>query len=120
MLGRIIEIEADAWLGIVWKYHLKNSKNGRIGKREIFFRAPGLVENLRRTGKGGFLVGLLMVIDDGFNPIVDVLAKYPSAQRFLNRLIYLVGRLPEIFDEYYPDPRLREFAYWTRGPIQYM
>ena len=77
------------------------------------------MDNLRRTGKGGFLVGVPVVIDDGFNPIVDVLAKYPTAQRLLNRLIYLVGRLPEIIDEYYPHPRLREFAYWTRGPIQH-
>ena len=86
----------------------------------MFLRAAGLVDNIRRSGKGGFLVAVFMVIDpdDGFNPIVDVIFKYPYVQRLLSRLIYALGRLPEIIDEYcYPSPRLREFAYWTReGP----
>lgn len=85
----------------------------------MFLRAPGLVDNIRRTGKGGFLVAVPMVIEEGFNPAVDVLFKYPFVQRFLSRLIYALGRLPEIIDEYcYPSPRLREFAYWTRDAIQ--
>ena len=77
------------------------------------------MDNIRRTGKGGFLVAVPMVIEEGFNPAVDVLFKYPFVQRFLSRLIYALGRLPEIIDEYcYPSPRLREFAYWTRDAIQ--
>ena len=85
----------------------------------MFLRAPGLVDNIRRSGKGGFLVGVPMVIDDGFNLAVDMIFKYPYVQRLLSRVIYMLGRLPEIIDEHcYPSPVLREFAYWTRDGFQ--
>ena len=109
---------SETGTGIVWKYHLKNSKNGRIGLREPFLRAPGLVDNIRRTGKGGFLIAVPMVVDEDFNPAVDVIFKYPMVKRLLSRLVYSVGLLTEFVGQFFPSPRLQALAYWSRDAVR--
>ena len=109
---------SETGTGIVWKYHLKNSKNGRIGLREPFLRTPGFADNIRRTGKGGFLIAVPMVVDEDFNPAVDVIFKYPLVKRLLSRLIYSVELLTEFIGQFYPSPRLKAIAYWSRDAVQ--
>jgi hypothetical protein len=72
----------------IWKYHLKG---GRKGESEILMNAPGIVDNLKPNGKGGYLVAVAVPIGPNFDPMADLLGKLPAVQRFSARLVYAVG-----------------------------
>ena len=71
---------------LVHKYHLTGPKKGQ---NEVLFRAPGNPDNIKPNGKGGFLVGVVVVQHgDKLNPFQDLVFPYPRIARFIVRTFY--------------------------------
>ncbi len=59
----------------------------RRGATEEFARMPGLPDNVKSNGRGGFLVGVpLKLLLGEIDPIWDGLLRYPRLCRFVARL----------------------------------
>ncbi len=104
-------LAAECSTGKVFKYHLSGKNKG---KSELLMQLPGMIDNLTRNGKGGYLVGMPGIVDE-FNPLADVVMRYPLFQKFLSRLVFAVSAIPETLNKYFPHPAFDEFAYWSKN-----
>lgn len=76
----------------IHKYHLSGPKKG---SSEIFIDGlPGLPDNVKKDGKGNFLVSLVTAIDDSHPLIFHVIAPFPNIRKFIARFFHLVEKIP--------------------------
>jgi len=97
---------------IYCRYWLKGPK---AGQDEVFLdNLPGMPDNLRRTGNGGFYVPLVAPRFKVMPVLSDVIAPYPIIRRFLARLICLIQMPAKLVNTYYPNIYTGTFKYMVQ------
>ena len=87
-------------------------KGPKAGQHEIFVDGlPGMPDNLRRSGNGGFYVPLITPRFRTMPVLSDVIAPYPVVRKFLARLICLLQAPAKLVNKYYPNPYTGGFTY---------
>nr|CAD7264043.1 unnamed protein product [Timema shepardi] len=70
------------------RYYLKGPKKGQ---KDIFLDGlPGLPDNLKSNGRGGFYVPLIVGRDMNHSVLTQQLAPYPTVRKFLARVLALL------------------------------
>lgn len=64
---------------------------------------PGLPDNLKPDGKGGFLVPLLIGRDEEHPSLVQSIAPFPLIRKAIARLMGSTELLFQTIDKYYPN-----------------
>ncbi|CAG9860313.1 unnamed protein product, partial [Phyllotreta striolata] len=84
----------------VHRYYLKGPKKGT---HDIFIEGlPGLVDNIQSDGGDGFILPLVETVTDDHPSFVHVLLEFPTARKFIARLMGLGELAIETVDKYYP------------------
>ncbi|CAH0550988.1 unnamed protein product [Brassicogethes aeneus] len=82
------------------RYYLKGPNKG---KQEVFIDGlPGLPDNLRSDGKGGYLVPLVIAADADHPNIPHIFAPFPKIRKVVARLFGLLDLCFETLNNYYP------------------
>jgi hypothetical protein len=94
----------------IHRYYLKGSKKGH---RDIFIDGlPGLPDNLKSDGQGGFLVPLI-VFRDKSNPVIfQSLGPFPLLRKFIARILALLEMSFEQIDKIYPNYYAKRIVHW--------
>lgn len=94
-------IVAETFSSRLLKYHLQGAKKGT---HEIFIDGlPGLPDNLRADGKGGFFVPLVLSRDDEHPVLLQSFAPFPMLRKAIARFMGLTQLLFRKIDQYYPN-----------------
>jgi hypothetical protein len=94
----------------IHRYYLKGPKKGSW---DIFIDGlPGLPDNLKSDGQGGFLVPLV-VFRDKNNPVLfQSLGPFPLLRKFIARVLALLEMPFEQIDKIYPNSYTKSIVHW--------
>ncbi|KAK3932460.1 Adipocyte plasma membrane-associated protein [Frankliniella fusca] len=85
----------------VMRFDLKGNKKGILS---VFAEGlPGLPDNIRIDGQGGFYVSLVVPADESHPALPIVLAPFPNIRKFLSRVIFLLELPFAQINKYYPN-----------------
>lgn len=88
----------------ILRYYLKGAKKGT---HDVFIDGlPGMPDNLNSDGKGGFLVPLVVAVDQDHPCVPQMLSQFPLFRKFIARIFGLVEGIFSFVDRVYPN----EFA----------
>lgn len=91
-------------------------KGPMAGSTEVFLDGlPGLPDNLRSNGKGGFFVPLVAPRFKTFPSPHELLAPYPLVRRFLARLLSLIELPFELIHRNFPNEITGRITYWVNN-----
>lgn len=74
---------------------------------------PGLPDNVRSNGKGGFYVTLVTPRTKNMPAISDLIAPYPVVRRLFARILYLLEVPFELVHRYYPNFYSGIITHWV-------
>jgi len=81
----------------VLRYYLEGPNKG---KQDVFVdRLPGIPDNLRANGKGGYYISLILPSD----PMREMLGGYPFVRRILLRVHHALVRSVRFLEQYLPN-----------------
>ena len=94
---------------VVFRYNLKGANKGTL---QVFAEGlPGVPDNVRIDGLGGFYVSLVMPADKTHPCLPVVLGTFPNIRKFLARVLYLL-ELPFVqINNLYPNYFCRRAAH---------
>ncbi|XP_066996419.2 adipocyte plasma membrane-associated protein Hemomucin [Anabrus simplex] len=94
----------------IHRYYLKGPKQGT---NDIFIDGlPGLPDNLKSDGEGGFFVPLVAA-RDAMQPVVSqILGPYPIVRKFLARLMAMIEMPFHYVNRIYPNYYTKRAAHW--------
>ncbi|OXA61030.1 Adipocyte plasma membrane-associated protein [Folsomia candida] len=101
----------------VLRYYLKGETKG---KSDIFIdRLPGLPDNVRPNGKGGFYIVLISPRVASEVSLVDLIGPLPLVRRFICRILHLVVASLQFVDSFFPSTVTREWIAYVQhvGPL---
>lgn len=102
----------------VWRYFLKGD---RKGQSEIFVdQLPGLPDNIRPNGKGGYFIVLASPIRTAEAPgLIDTLGPLPLIRKFVARAIVLIHGFLSLTETFLPSTYVRQLQFYVShlGPI---
>lgn len=85
----------------VMRYDLKGNKKGTVS---VFAEGlPGLPDNIRIDGQGGFYVSLVQIADESHPALPVVLGPFPNIRKFLSRVIFLLELPFDQINNFYPN-----------------
>ena len=94
----------------IHRYYLKGPKKGN---RDIFIDGlPGLPDNLKFDGQGGFLVPLLVFRNETYPLIFQSLGPFPLLRKFIARVLALFEMTFEHIDRIYPNYYAKRVVHW--------
>jgi sugar lactone lactonase YvrE len=83
------------------RYHLKGPKKGT---HDIFLDGlPGMTDNLKVDGKGGFIVPLVVAVDSENPAVTQILGPFPLLRKFISRIFGLVQFAFKLANDIYPN-----------------
>lgn len=87
-------------------------KGAKKGTKEVFAEGlPGLPDNVRVDGRGGFFVSVVVPADETHPSLPVVLGPFPNVRKFLARVLYLL-ELPFVqINNLYPNYFCRRAAH---------
>ncbi|XP_063231195.1 adipocyte plasma membrane-associated protein Hemomucin-like isoform X2 [Bacillus rossius redtenbacheri] len=95
----------------VHRYHLKGPKKGQ---RDIFLDGlPGLPDNLKPNGHGGFLVPLVASRDVNNSVLSQALGPYPLLRKFSARLLALLDLVFHKINHVFPNYFAQRALHWV-------
>lgn len=94
----------------ILRYYLKGPKKGTSDT--FLDRIPGLPDNLPSDGQGGFLVPLVVAIDDQHPLVPQILGPFPLIRKFIARLFGLVELTFTTWDRIYPNEYAQRGAHF--------
>lgn len=94
----------------IHRYYLKGPKKGN---RDIFIDGlPGLPDNLKSDGQGGFLAPLVF-LRNKTNPVLfQSLGPFPLLRKFIVRVLALFEMIFEQMDRIYPNYYAKRMVHW--------
>lgn len=105
-------IVAETGRSRIHRYYLKGSKKGT---HDIFIdRLPGLPDNLKGDGQGGFLVPLVVPIDSAHPSMFQIFGPFPLARKFISRLFGLTQLGFKLWDQVYPNEWAQRGIHFVR------
>jgi hypothetical protein len=94
----------------IHRYYVKGPKKG---SRDIFIDGlPGLPDNLKSDGQGGFLVPLITVRDKGNPVLFQSLGPFPVLRKFMARVLALLEMSVDQIDQIYPNNYAKRLFHW--------
>lgn len=94
----------------IHRYYVKGPKKG---SRDIFIDGlPGLPDNLKSDGQGGFLVPLLVLRDKSNPVLLQSLGPFPLLRKFIARVLALLEMSFEQIDKIYPNYYAKRMVHW--------
>jgi len=94
----------------IHRYYLKGPKKGN---RDIFIDGlPGLPDNLKSDGQGGFLVVLIVSKNETYPVLFHSLAPFPLLRKFIARILALFEMAFEHIDRIYPNYYAKRAVHW--------
>ncbi|RZC38688.1 adipocyte plasma membrane-associated protein-like, partial [Asbolus verrucosus] len=85
----------------IHRYYLKGPKKGT---HDIFVDGlPGMTDNLKSDGKGGFIVPLVVAVDADHPGLTQILGPFPLIRKFLARVMGLVEFGFKFVNDIYPN-----------------
>jgi hypothetical protein len=94
----------------IHRYYLKGPKKG---SRDIFIDGlPGLPDNLKSDGHGGFVVLLIYFRNESYPVFVQSLGPFPLLRKFLARVLALFEMAFEQIDRIYPNYYAKRMVHW--------
>lgn len=97
----------------ITKYNLKGSK---AGKQEIFIEGlPGMPDNVHSDTKDGFLVSLVLYVDDDYPQLSQNLIPYPALRRLFARLLNLLEAPFKCLNSCYPNYYAEKIIHYVGG-----
>lgn len=94
----------------IHRYYVKGPKKG---SRDIFIDGlPGLPDNLKSDGQGGFLVPLIVVRDQSHPVLFQSLGPFPLLRKFIARVLALLEISFEQIDKIYPNYYAKRMVHW--------
>lgn len=88
----------------ILRFFLKGPKKGT---HDVFIDGlPGMPDNLNSDGKGGFLIPLVIAVDDNHPCVPQMLSQFPLLRRLVARVFGLFEMVFGFVDRIYPN----EFA----------
>ncbi|EFA07693.2 adipocyte plasma membrane-associated protein Hemomucin [Tribolium castaneum] len=85
----------------IHRYYLKGPKKGT---HDIFIEGlPGLVDNLKHDGKGGFIVPLVVAVDNEHPLLTQIMGPFPLLRKFVARILGLVQFGFKFIGDIYPN-----------------
>ncbi|XP_021944562.1 adipocyte plasma membrane-associated protein [Folsomia candida] len=86
----------------VWKYHLQGPKKGT---KEVFIEGlPGICDNIRSNGKGGFYISLVTPDNEETPNSMRQFMAIPAVKKLILRVQYLLRASLELIDSYFSNP----------------
>ncbi|KAG4075038.1 hypothetical protein HA402_014437 [Bradysia odoriphaga] len=102
----------------VWRYFLKGD---RKGQSEIFVdQLPGLPDNIRPNGKGGYFIVLASPIRTAGAPgLIDTLGPLPLIRKFVARTVVLVHGFLTLTEMFLPSTYVHQLQFYVShlGPL---
>lgn len=93
-------IVAETGRSRLHKYYISGPNKG---KTEIFIDGlPGLPDNLKPDGKGGFIVPLVFPVDEEHPSVFQVLGPFPSIRKVISRFFGIIELGFATLNKYYP------------------
>lgn len=98
--------------GRVLRYYLTGSKRG---SHDIFIDSlPGLPDNLNPDGQGGFLVPLVLAVDQDHPSLFQILGPFPLARKFFSRIMGIIQLGFGLVDQMYPNDYTKMASHFVR------
>ncbi|KAG8233760.1 hypothetical protein J437_LFUL003831 [Ladona fulva] len=104
----------------ILRYYLKGPKAGRS---DVFLDGlPGVPDNIKPNGEGGFLITLITQRDKGQFDLVAFLGKYPIIQKFFARMLMLIEMTFSSVEMIMPNAYTKKAVHWIGNfeSIQFM
>lgn len=94
----------------IHRYYVKGPKKG---SRDIFIDGlPGLPDNLKSDGQGGFLAPLIALRDKNNPVLFQSLGPFPLLRKFIARVLALLEMSFEQIDRIYPNYYAKRVVHW--------
>ncbi|KAJ9598455.1 hypothetical protein L9F63_010851, partial [Diploptera punctata] len=94
----------------IHRYYLKGPKKG---ERDVFIDGlPGVPDNIKSDGQGGFYVPLVVVRDKNNPLLFQSLGPFPAVRRFISRVLALLEIGFEQIDQIYPNYFSKKAIHW--------
>jgi len=101
---------AETARSCIHRYYLKGPKKGI---RDIFIDGlPGLPDNLKSDGQGGFVVALVLVRNETYPLLFQSLGPFPLLRKFIARILALFEMAFEHIDRIYPNYYAKLAVHW--------
>ncbi|CAH1984610.1 unnamed protein product [Acanthoscelides obtectus] len=85
----------------IHRYYLKGSKKG---VHDIFIDGlPGMPDNLKSDGKGGFFVPLIVAVDSENKALPQIIGPYPAIRKIAARFLGVIQLIFKTVDKHYPN-----------------
>ena len=99
--GQDFVLVAETGRSRVHRYHL----DGRIGRTSDIFLdgLPGLPDNLKPDGEGGFFVPLITARDADNPLLTQAMGPFPLIRKLVARVICLIELLFKVVQDLYPN-----------------
>lgn len=99
--GEEFVIVAETGASMIHRYYLKGPKKGQS---DVFLDGlPGLPDNLKSDGKGGFFIPLIVPHDASHPLPTQFLAPFPFARKFIARFFGLTQLGFKLINQVYPN-----------------
>jgi len=94
----------------IHRYYVKGPKKG---SQDIFIDGlPGIPDNLKSDGQGGFLVPLVVLRDENNPMLFQSLGPFPLLRKFIARVLALLEMSFEQIDKRYPNYYAKRIVHW--------
>ncbi|XP_021935235.1 LOW QUALITY PROTEIN: adipocyte plasma membrane-associated protein-like [Zootermopsis nevadensis] len=94
----------------IHRYYVEGPKKG---SHDIFIDGlPGLPDNLKSDGQGGFLVPLIAVRDKNYPILFQSLGPFPLIRKFIARILALLEMPFEQINNIYPNYYAKRIVHW--------
>ena len=101
---------AETFRSRIHRYYLKGPNKG---ERDIFIDGlPGVPDNLKSDGQGGFFVPLIVTRDKSNPVLFQSLGPFPILRKFLSRVLALLEMGFEQVDKIYPNIFSKKAVHW--------
>ena len=98
----------------IWKYFLKGDK---AGQKEVFAELPGIVDNIKSNGKGGYIVGVVAVDQPNDEErVVKRIKSMAPFSRFIVRLVKLSQMFFNFLDSLVPNDVFKLVSHHLSSP----
>lgn len=101
---------AESTKSRIHRYYLKGPKKGN---QDIFIDGlPGVPDNLKSDGQGGFLVPLTVLRNETYPVLFQSLGPFPLLRKFIARILALFEMAFEHIDRIYPNYYAKRVVHW--------
>nr|CAH7738619.1 unnamed protein product [Callosobruchus chinensis] len=104
-------IVAETHRNRIHRYYLKGSKKGT---HDIFIDGlPGMPDNLKSDGKGGFFVPLIVAVDSNHTAPSQLIGPYPMIRKIAARFLGVIELAFKTVDMHYPNEFSRKAVHYV-------